>query len=247
MVVTGALAASTTLAVPLVPRIESHDFNFGGYEPAGSDADAFYAPRGADPDWLTLSGMDTDREVTAFWEVWPSGVPRPVFNLGGDFGGDIELYLAFDGHDEAPPHLDVSLTGAGRNAGADLIITGTLDTPAGPISGTLLSIDIDVASLYGFGGASSYVLETAGTILSIHPDIDIDQGTLVGERAVSRGNIDFNELTLASGYDPLVRYAGAFNDGGGYSGEVGAGFETVPEPASMLLLAAGLPFVFRRR
>jgi hypothetical protein len=247
-----ALLAGSTFAVPLVPRIESHDFNFGGFEPASEDDDAaFYAPRGEGADWLTLLANETDREVTAFWEVWPAGIPVPVFNAAGNFGGDIELYLQFDGHDEMPPHLDVSLSGSGRRDGSDLNIFGRLTTTDGEeASGLLLSIDIEEAALYGFGNSSSFVLETSGKILQIHPALDNPNDTLVGDSAVSRGNIDFGELALKSGYDPLSRDNGQhdlFNDGGGYSGEVGAGFVTVPEPATLVLLVGGLMLGLRRK
>lgn len=247
-----AVMAGTAVATPLVPRIESHDFNFGGYEPASQDdGSAFYAPRGESPDWLTLLPSPADREVTAFWEVWPEGVPVPVFNGAGQFGGDIELYLQFDGHDETGNPLDVSLTGSGRNAGADLRIVGSLTTTDGEVvSGELLAIDITLASLYGYGNTGSFVLETAGTITGIHPLLDIAGDSLIGKSAVSRGNIDLSELTLASGYDPASRNNGGqplFNDGGGYSGEVGAGFITVPEPASLVMLLGGVVLAMRRR
>lgn len=234
-------AAATAWAAPLVPRIISHDINFGGWERWGPGRPAFYAPVGAGPDLLTLAPGSEDREVTAVWPVWPFGIPFPVFNAAGAFGGDIALQLAFFGHDEAPPHLNVSITGTGANtAGPDLVISGAvpaLGIPYGP----LFALDVRDASLYGYGGQQSYVLEMAGVIAFMDPRL----GQLQGHEGVARGNIDFRSLSLPSGYDPLKDY-GLLEDEGGYSGETGAGFPT-PEPASLLLLAVGGLVVARRR
>lgn len=237
------LAASAAWAAPLVPRITSHDFNFGASETA---AVPFYDPRGADPDYLTLMPDELDREVTAFWEIWPvGGFPLPIFNAAGMFGGDLALALEFTGEDATASPLDVSLTGAGRNVGADLIISGAIPA-AGIAYGPLLAIDITAASLYGYGGTSSFVLETAGVISFMNPMLPGYQPGFIGSAAVSRGNIDFQELALPSGYDPSVRFQDVFADGGGYSGEAGPGF-AVPEPASLVTLLLGLGVVARRR
>ena len=238
--VTFTVAALPALAAPLVPRIESHDFGFGAWEPATVP---FYDPRGTEPDYLTLAGDPLDREVTTFWEVWPGGVPLPIYNAQGEFGGDLELYLQFDGEDAVPPHLEVSLTGTGRDSGADLIISGAMPD-LGIGYATLVAIDVQLASLYGYAGQSSFVLETAGVFTFVNPALP-GAGALVGESAVSRGNIDYLELALPSGYDPLADY-GLAADGGGYSGEVGRGFPT-PEPVSVLTLLIGAPVVLRRR
>ncbi|MFQ5807558.1 MAG: hypothetical protein ACE5I3_14015, partial [Phycisphaerae bacterium] len=90
------LGSSTALAAPLIPRIESHNFHFGAWEPVSVP---FYDPRGAEPDYLVLAGYSLDREVTAFWETWPGGDPLPIFNAQDKLGGDFQLYLQFDGED----------------------------------------------------------------------------------------------------------------------------------------------------
>ena len=87
------VGTTAALAAPLVPRIASHDFNFGAQEPASVP---FYDPRGAGADYLTLAGDSNDREVTAFWEIWPvGGDPISLYNINDAFGGDLELYLEF--------------------------------------------------------------------------------------------------------------------------------------------------------
>jgi hypothetical protein len=238
-VVLGATMAS---AAPLVPRIESHDFNFGAYEPL---ATPFYDPRGADADYLTLAADSDDREVTDFWEVWPvGGAPLPIFNASDERGGDLQLYLSFSGEDATPPFLDVSLTGTGRNAGADLIISGKIPDLGINDYQVLVAINVNLASLYGYGDESSYVLETAGVFTEVNPLLP-GAADLIGKGAVSRGNIDFVSLALPSAYDPLADY-GLVADGGGYSGEVGHGFPT-PEPASLLALLLGSIVLGRQR
>ncbi|MBU0617061.1 MAG: PEP-CTERM sorting domain-containing protein [Planctomycetes bacterium] len=232
----GALAA---VAAPINPRIDSHDFNFGAWEPLEAP---FYDPRGAEPDTLGLLGHQLDREVTAFWEVWPGGVPLPIYNAADEFGGDLELHLVFDAEDAVPPHLDVSLIGTGAMGGADLIISGKMPDAGIDEYETLVAIDILYAALYGYGGDSSFVLETFGYLTYVNPLLPGGEG-LEGQSAVSRGNIDFLELELPSGYHPLADY-GLSADGGGYSGEVGRG---VPEPASLLMLLCGAGMLVRRR
>lgn len=237
------LAASTVVAAPLVPRITSHDFNFGAWE---TGEVPFYDPRGDAPDYLTLLPDRQDREVTAFWQVWPvGGIPLPVFNAIEQFGGDIALALQFNGHDETANPLDVSVTGSGRNEGADLIISGAIPGVAGGYQ-PLLAIDIRNASMYGYGGASSFVLETAGVITFMSPNLPGYDPSFIGTPAVSRGNVDFQELALPSRYNPLGGNTDVFADGGGYSGEVGPGF-AVPEPATLATLLLGLGMMARRR
>jgi len=240
--IAGILGVSTVAAAsaaPIVPRINGHDFNFGGWETASVP---FYDSRGGNPDWLTLNTDSTDREVTAYWDVWPvGGFPRAVFNAAGQFGGDISLALEFGGHDETNNPLSVSLTGSGRNAGADLIISGAIPD-LGIAYGPLLSIDISNASLYGYGGSGSFVLEGIGTIVQANPGLPGGQG-LVGQQGAMRGNIDFLSMLLPNGYDPLTRLQGQESDGGGYSGEAGL----VPEPATLAMLLAGSALALRRR
>jgi len=238
-----ALGVGSALAAPLVPRITSHDFNFGAWETANVP---FYDPRGADPDHLTLAADSLDREVTAFWEVWPvGGTPLPVFNAAGAFGGDLELYLQFNGNDETANPLDVSLTGSGRNEGADLIIWGAIPGAGVPFA-KLLAVDIQQASLYGYGGQRSFVLETAGVITFMNPLLPGYSQSFIGSPAVSRGNIDFLELALPSRYNPMQRNSAVFADGGGYSGEAGPGFP-IPEPTTLTGLLVGLALAGRRR
>jgi hypothetical protein len=231
--------AAMTVAAPINPRIESHDFNFGAWEPSEAP---LYDPRGAQPDLLAFQSSELDREVTAFWEIWPGGVPLPIYNAADEFGGDLSLSLEFDREDAAPPHLDVSLTGRGVLDGPDLVISGKLPDAGIVQYETLVQIDILHASLYGYGGDSSFVLETFGTFTYVNPLLPGGDG-LVGQSAVSRGNIDFLELQLPSGYDPLADY-GLSTDGGAYSGEVGRG---VPEPTSLLMLLLGAGTVGWRR
>jgi hypothetical protein len=56
--------APAAIAEPINPRIDSHDFNFGAWEPADTP---FYDPSGVQADVLSLRAFDLDREVTAFW------------------------------------------------------------------------------------------------------------------------------------------------------------------------------------
>lgn len=241
LLLAGVLGATPALAAPLVPRIDSHDFLFGAHEPADVP---LYDPRGVGPDWLTLLADDTDREVFTFWEIWPGGPPYAIYNAADQLGGDLELYLEFDGEDALPPHLEVSLTGRGRNAGADLIISGKIPELGISDYGALVAIDVRQASLYGYGGQSSFVLETAGVFSFVNPLLPGAE-ELLGASAVSRGNLDYFELILPTGYDPLVDY-GLSADGGGYSGEAGHGHPT-PEPAPALLLLVGAGLTLRRR
>lgn len=241
-VLIGAVAASAASAAPLVPRIVSHDFAFGA-----SDRQTFYEPRGADADWLTLNQDEGDQEVVALWPIWPvGGTPLMIQNNNGDFGGDLELALQFDNSDAPIGSLDVSLTGSGRNEGADLAIYGAIPSLNIPY-GLLFSFDITRASLYGYGNASSFVLETEGLITFINQDLPGADSVQVGiDTAVSRGNIDFEDLALPSLYDPNEDY-GLAADGGGYSGEAGPGSNTIPEPSSLALLALGGLALLRRR
>lgn len=234
------LGAVSVSAAPIVPRIVGYDFNFGAQETINTP---FYDPRGALPDLLTLVNREgIDQEVTAFWQIWPvGGVPVPVFNCMDQFGGDFGLYLQFDGEDAMPPHLDVSITGSGRLAGPDLFIWGKIPALGITNCELLVSIDVEQASLYGYGGKNSFVLETLGVFEEVNPLIP-GAFDLIGEPAASRGNIDFEELRLSSLYDPLVDY-GLLADGGGYSGEVGY----VPEPAAFLLWGLAAVVSMRRR
>ena len=233
------LGMTAVLAEPIVPRIESHDFGFAAWEPMSVP---FYDPRGADADYLTLEANENDQEVFAFSEIWPvGGTPMAVLNNAGALGGDLSLYLAFDGEDANPPWLDVSITGAGRLSGADLIISGKIPDLGINDYEVLVAIDVEKASLYGYGNRSSFVLETEGVFVEVNPLLP-DAAELLGKVAVSRGNIDFESLMLPSLYNPFVDHALAA-DGGGYSGEVGR----APEPASLGALLLGVVLLSRRR
>ena len=237
-----SLGQGAALAAPLVPHIESDVFNFAAME---SGATPLYEPRGADPDYLTLASDPLDREVTMLWTDWPmGGFPEPIFNQSGDFGGDIELNLQFDGEDAVSAPLDVSLTGAGRNVGADLIISGTMPSLGITTWQTLIEIEVFDASLYGYGGEQSFTLETAGEFTFVHSALP-GSVELVGKSAVSAGVIHLFDFDLPSVYDPQVDY-GLPTSGGGYLGEVGHGFPT-PEPASLLTLLIGAGIGLRRR
>jgi hypothetical protein len=236
-----ALLSSAALAAPLLPHIESHNFHFGAWEPL---ATPFYDSRGAEPDHLMLAGDDLDREVTAFWEIWPGGDPLPIYNAQDALGGDFQLYLQFDGEDAVPPYIDVSITGTGLNEGEDLFIWGKMPDLGITDYEMLIAIDVQLASLYGFGGQQSFALETAGVFTFVNPLLP-GADELIGQSAVSRGNIDYLQLALPSGYDPLVDY-GLPADGGGYSGEAGRGYPT-PEPACLLTLLVGVGMMLRRR
>jgi hypothetical protein len=233
------LGTTAVFAAPLNPRIVGHDFAFGAQEPSSVP---FYDPRGDDTDYLTLEAGRADQEVVAFWEVWPvGGSPLPVFNAADELGGDLELYLEFEGEDADPPWLDVSITGAGRNTGADLIITGKMPDLGITDYELLVAIEIDMASLYGYGEQSSFVLETKGTFVDVNPLLP-GAADILGKEAVSRGNIDFVSLVLPALYNPLTDY-GLSGDGGAYSGEVGR----APEPASLGALLLGVVVLLRQR
>lgn len=242
-----AMASPLVFAAPILPTITSDDFNFGAGEPVSPDEGmSFYDPRGADADWLTLHPDRGDRELTAYWDIWPvGGTPLPIFNAAGEFGGDIAMQLAFDGEDADPGLLDVSLTGAGRNdAGADVVLSGALPD-LGIAYGPLLEIEIFEASLYGNAGDDTYAVEAIGVITFANPALFGDDTELVvGGQGAVRGHIDFVSLTLPEKYDPSM--TGYDRTGGGYSGEVGV-VQQIPEPASIAVLLSGLGLLWRRR
>lgn len=237
--------AGLVYAAPLTPTIDGADINFG--------AEFVYATNGVNPDTMFSSKENQGEEATAYWPNWPStaGV-KPIWytSLAGGpvFGGDVQLALLFNGHDETPPPLDVSLTGTGASDGADLQIFGTL-TPGGP-NVLLWAIDFNLTakpnvpgkvSLYGYGDTKSYVLEGEGLIVGGQI---AEEKNLVNTTGVVRGNIDLNLrdtgfVGFPAHYDPAsnvnVQVAGS------YSGETGAGF-AVPEPGTIGLLLLGSLF-----
>jgi PEP-CTERM motif len=227
-------------AAPITPTITGPDINFG--------AQFTYTTNGAAPDRL-VAGPSSGEEATAYWPNWPSTIGvQPIWYTGVTggpvFGGDLRLDVVFTGHDETPPPLDVSLTGTGGTAGADLEIWGTM-TPGAP-NVLLWQIDLNQTanpnvpgrvSLYGYKDYPSYVLEAEGLITG--GELAVAKN-VVGQTGVMRGNIDLIDFVgFTARYDPasLVNHQIA----GSYSGETGGGYG-VPEPATIGLLVLGSLF-----
>ena len=241
-----AALTAVSQAFPLFPTIFGHDFNFGALNSSGP---AEYLTNGPAPDTLIYTGSNADREVTAYWPFWPLPPVFEVFNGAGMFGGDFHLQVQFTAQD-APyvgpgGTIDVSLTGTGANAaGPDLAILGSIPGFGIPF-GPLWAIELDDVSLYGVAGASSYVLEGAGTIVGgLIPDMFPH---LLGSGGVMRGNLDFIDAPsgwMPALYDPSdnvdLRFEAA------YSGETGWG-EPIPEPASIIALGLGIAALAARR
>ncbi|MCG3126386.1 MAG: hypothetical protein CHACPFDD_01221 [Phycisphaerae bacterium] len=230
LALSAVLGVSTAvLAAPLVPRMISHDINFGAREDGLN-----YGMNGLAPDTLDYIARDLDTEATAIWPVWPFAGPFPVLNAAGVFGGDVAMHVDLFAQDAAPPHLDVSMVGVGRFA-----IRGAVPAMGVPYT-TLIDIVLDQVSLYGYSGQDAYVLEGAGVIVNSFFQ------ELIGHSGVIRGNIDFESNPgFTPKYDPTAdprqgRFAVA------YSGEAGQGYAT-PEPTSMLLLGLGAALLRRRR
>lgn len=236
-----AAVATACSAAPLLPEIVGHDWNFGAFNAPGSaEWDTF----GAGADVLTYELLPIHTEVTAYWPTWPIPPVFPVFNPAGGFGGDFGLSVLFDGTDAPYVNgsgdvLDVSLTGTGAMAGADLVIFGAVPALGlGP--GPLWAIDLDAVSLYGRSTGTTYVLEGIGTIVG---GTAAELFHLIGRPGGMRGHIDL-ETALPSLYDPLVEYP-ALPDRfrAAYSGETGV----VPEPATLAALTVGLASMLARR
>lgn len=252
--------AGASVAAPLTPTITSQDINFG--------ASFVYSTNGAAPDLLVtnLDGPNSiGQEATAWWPNWPAvaGVVPIWYVFPGNqfvFGGDLQLAVVLTGHDEQPPYLDVSLTGTGAKAGADLEIWGQVGPQPDPSAGNILlwALDIEKVSLYGYGNPAvppppttkaGYVLEGAGTITG---GWIAERTGLVGKSGVMRGNIDIdfgpnNPMALVGfppKYDPLSDVNAVAE--GSYSGETGSGF-AIPEPATLGLMLAGFGLLIRRK
>jgi hypothetical protein len=232
-----AAIASSVMAAPLVPRIFSYDVNFAAWEPiAGGVAAPSYFTNGALPDTLSFGVSNPlNHEATGLWPVWP-GDPLPLFGFDGVFGAEVEMNVRFDGHDEMPPHLDVSLTGPG----GVFRVTGSI---AGGPPGMILEITADQSVMYGYSGQDAYVVELAGTITGVDPQFDF----LLGAPGVVRGHMDFLDNPMfPSGYDPLDPNSPDASWPTIYSGEAGEGVPT-PEPTTLTLLALGGLALARRR
>lgn len=239
-------ACSVALAAPLLPPIVAHDFNFGAYNQMPGAIE--WSANGAAPDTLVYTTFEGDHEVSAYWPAWPNPPMVPVWDLTGppSFGGDFALAVQFTGQDAPQGPLDVSLTGTGLNTapGApDLEIWGTVVLPSGPLTGLLWALDLNNVSLYGYSGRNAYNVEGTGTIVGgLVPAFY----NLIGQPGAVRGSVDFITPPpgwLPAGYNPVVdpRQDLVRAD---YSGETGV---TIPEPASLGLLLAGLASILRRR
>jgi len=241
-------ACGAAFAAPLLPPIVAHDFNFGAYNQQPGAIE--WAANGVLPDTLTYTQYEGDHEVSAYWPAWPNPPMLPVWDLTGppSFGGDFVLGVQFTGQDAPQGPLDVSLTGKGQGLPAgDLQIWGTVVIPSGPtLTGLLWALNFSAdnsVSLYGYSGRNAYNLEGNGTIVGgLVPALY----NLIGQPGAMRGSVDFIAPPagwLPAGYNPvtdprqdLVR--------ADYSGETGV---TIPEPASLGLLLAGLVSLLRRR
>jgi hypothetical protein len=271
------LLTAPAVAAPLTPTIVDFDFNFG--------SQFVYDMHGIGPDTLVTAPYDfapgpgSPSEVTALFPAWPStagSVPvwydDGIANSFSAFGGDLTLNLIFNGHDEIPPHLNVSLTGTGGSAGADLEIwsngLGLAPIPGDVPNKLLFAFDIQQASLYGYNDFDGYVLEAEGIITEIDPELfnlayqgsqtDGPQSPedLIGQTAVVRGHIDLPDTpeVFPEKYDPLVDYSDLYPNmpqsfDGVYSGETGPGWsnDPVPEPATLAMLAIGGVALVARR
>lgn len=246
-VVVGLSLAGAAYGAPLTPTIDGADINFG--------AEFVYATNGSNPDTIFSSKEGVGEEATAYWPSWPNtaGV-LPIWYTaaaGGPttFGGDVKLALLLDGHDETASPLDVSLTGTGAQAGADLEIWGS--TTYGAPATLLWAIDFNETakpsvagrvSLYGYKNSQAYVLEGEGKIVAGEFAV---AKNLVGTTGVVRGNIDLKDFVgFPAHYDPALNVSAQIN--GSYSGETGAGF-AMPEPATVALLVMGGLFGLLRR
>ncbi len=235
-------AAPAVWAAPIFPTILDHDFGFL--------ASGTYSTNGAAPDTLIIplnNPQVPPNEVFTYTSpVVPKGPTVPVWDLTGlNFGGDLYLNLVFDGADGpfvdpiTNKKIDVSLTGRGNNAqGADLEIWGTINTGTWSVSGLLLAMEIESASLYGYAYQRGYIVEAVGMIVSsVIPALADLQGTV----GAVTGSIFYP--VFPSQYHPSEPWQMVSQLT--YSGEAGA---AVPEPATCLVVfLGGLLFSARRK
>ena len=246
---TSGFLATFAIGAPLLPTIDSHDFNFGAYNQDGTFE---YLTNGGAPDTLTYTWYSLDHEVTAYWPDWPDLPVYPVWDLGGmpNFGGDLVLNVQFTGQD-APyvgpgGTIDVSLIGTGANeapGAADLEIYGTIELGANTLSGLLWSLDLEDVSLYGYSDRDTYALEGVGTVVG---GLVAEENSLIGTAGAMRGHLDFIDAIpgwMPPEYDPTDPNPMLDAVRAAYSGETGV----IPEPASLGLLVAGLSVLLRRR
>ncbi len=240
-VLLGGGVVSMTLAAPLIPTINGHDFAFGAYN--GTPEMEEYATNGAAADTLTFTADPTDSEVVAYWPAWPEPPVEPVFGEVG-FGGDFVLDVDFISED-APyigpvGTLDVSLVGTGGNdAGPDLMIYGTIGAMGTPE--LLWAIELVDVALYGYADAPAYKLDGVGVIVG---GTVAERNNLIGLPGAMRGDLDFfgaPDGWVPSLYDPATDVD--YQIHAAYSGETGV----APEPASLLCLALGAFALIIRR
>ena len=250
-------------AAPLSVRIDDHDFTFD----TGFDADYLYS-FGADPtDRLRVPPQSTqspDHEVGSYRYTnastpHPLGLAPGFYPVGNvldlRFGGDLELELFFDSFDSpytnpSGDQLDVSLTG---RSGV-LKITGEVLKPdfssfVPPIAPILLQIRFEKTSLITRENTSVIdLVEAWGYVETL---LGEDVSSLEVEGVVFLKFFAKNPkgvLFPAPGelYDPMADY-GLEDVPGRVSGETGDGTFTVPEPATLALLALGALAMLRRR
>ncbi len=119
LALSAVLGVSTAvLAAPLVPRMISHDINFGAREDGLN-----YGMNGLAPDTLDYIARDLDTEATAIWPVWPFAGPFPVLNAAGVFGGDVAM-LKPPFNVDGWPAADVAVPGLGEHTDAVLAELG---------------------------------------------------------------------------------------------------------------------------